>query len=315
MKKFIKYLILFFLPIFILGTSLEFLLRKIPNDYVVKKEFLDKNSDKIKVLFLGSSHAFYGINPADFSSNSFNASYISQSLDYDFEILKKYKNHWDKLECIALPVSYFTLFSKLETGKESWRVKNYLIYYGMNTSYKFIDHSEVFSNNINVNARRIDSYYIKGNSNISCSNLGYGLSYNSKNKRDLIETGKVAAKRHSSMIDEKYFTENVNVLKSIIEFAKTKGVKVFLYTPPAYRTYTENLDSTQLNQTINTLINIAGKYDNVAYKNFLLDPSFSAIDFFDADHLDEIGAKKFTCKIDTLINRINKAHGNKVYVQ
>lgn len=315
MKKFIKHLFLFFLPIFILGFSSEFLLRKIPNDYLFKKEFLDKNADSIEVLFLGSSHAFYGINPADFGLNSFNASHISQSLDYDFEILKKYKNHWSKLKYIAIPISYFSLFGRLETGIESWRVKNYTIYYGMTTSDKFINYSEALSNKLNVNLRRIGSYYIRGNSSISCSNLGWGLNYNSKNKSDLNATGKTAAKRHSKT-DDKYFNENVNVLNSIIGFAKNKGVKVLFYTPPAYHTYTENLDSIQLNQTINTLINIASKYDNITYHNFLLDSSFLAKDFFDADHLNEIGAKKLTSKIDTLINQKNKAHGgDKGYTQ
>lgn len=305
MKKFIKNFLLFTIPLLILGLASEFLLRKIPNDYLFKKEFLDKNSDNINILFLGSSHAFYGINPAYISSNSFNASHMSQSLDYDFEILKKYKNQWSKLECIAIPISYFTLFYKLETGIEFWRIKNYSIYYGMKTSNKFIDHSEAFGNKLTFNLRRIDSYYIKGKSGISCSNLGWGLDYNSKNKSDLNGTGKSAAKRHSKK-DEKYFTENVNILKSIILFAKNKGVKVFLYTPPAYYTYTKELDSIQLNQTINTSINMANIYDNVTYHNFLLDSTFSSIAFFDADHLDEIGAKKLTNKIETLINQNKK---------
>lgn len=302
MKIFIKHLFLFLLPIFILGFSLEFLLRKIPNDYLFKKEFLDKNADSIEVLFLGSSHAFSGINPANFSSKSFNASHSSQTLDYDFEILKKYHNRWSKLKCIAIPISYFSLFSRLETGVESWRVKNYTIYYGIATSDKFINYSEVLNNNLSVNLRRIFSYYMQGNSHISCSNLGWSLNYNFKNKRDLNATGIAAAKRHSKK-DDKNFKENVSVLNLIIEFAKNKGVEVFFYTPPAYHTYTENLDSIQLDQTINTLINISNKYDNVTYHNFLLDSSFSEIDFFDADHLDEIGAKKLTSKIDTLINQ------------
>ena len=176
----------------------------------------------------------------------------------------------------------------------------------MNTSEKFVDYSEVLSNKFFVNLKRIESYYIKGNSSIKCSNLGWGLNYNSKNKKDLNETGKVAAKRHLKK-DDKYFKGNINMLKHIIEFAKSKGVKVFIYTPPAYRTYIENLDSKQLNQTISTLKNIDNKYDNVTYHNFLFDSSFLAMDFFDADHLNEIGAKKLTCKIDTLIQRNNQS--------
>ncbi|HWY10915.1 MAG TPA: DUF1574 family protein, partial [Bacteroidia bacterium] len=99
--------------------------------------------------------------------------------------------------------------------------------------------------------------------------------------------------------------ENVNFLRSIIEFAKSKGVKVFLYTPPAYHTYTDNLDAKQLNQTIVTLINMANEYSNVKYHNFLLDPDFSSEDFYDGDHLNKSGAKKLTIKIDSIIN-INK---------
>jgi len=178
MTKFIKYVFLFTLPIFILGGSSEYLLRNIPNDYLLKKEFLDENSDSIEVLFLGSSHAFYGINPANISLKSFNASHISQTLDYDFEILKKYDNHWNNLKCIAIPVSYFSLFGRLDKGIESWRVKNYIIYYGMNTSDTLLDYSELLTNSLNLNLRRIDSYYIRGNSEISCSNLGWGFNYN-----------------------------------------------------------------------------------------------------------------------------------------
>lgn len=293
------------LPIFILGVSSEILLRKIPNDYVLKRKFLDNYSDSIKVLFLGSSHAFYGVNPAYFSSKSFNASYPSQTLNYDFEILKKYRNNWKDLECIAIPISYFSLFVSFDTGIESWRVKNYNIYYGMNMSNKFVDNTEALSNKLSVNLDRLYSYYVCGNSNISCSSLGWGIDFNSKNKKDLNKTGKQAAKRHSTK-DNRYLTANINTLKAIIEFAKNRGVRVLLYTPPAYHTYSENLNSTQLSQTISTVKNIGREYNNVVYVNFLTDPSFLAADFFDADHMDEVGAKKLTHKIDVLINQNKK---------
>ena len=302
MKKFTKYVLLFFLPIFILCMTSEYLLRKIPNDYLLKREYLDKYSDSLKILFLGSSHAFFGINPTYFSSKCFNASHVSQTLEYDFEILKKYKDHWRNLECIAIPISYFSLFETLETSGEPWRVKNYTIYYGMNTSNKLKYYSEVLSNKFTINIWRIYSYYICGTSDISCSNLGWGLNYNSKNKRDLDKSGKEASKRHSTK-DDKYFIENISTIKSIIGFANEKGVRVFFYTPPAYSTYIENLDSNRLNRIINTMTNIDKEYDNVRYQNFLLDSTFTNVDFFDADHLDEIGAKKFTYKIDSLINQ------------
>jgi hypothetical protein len=301
MKQFIKYLFFFTFPIVVFVVSTEYLLRNIPNDYLFKKEFLDKKSDSIVVLFLGNSHAFYGINPSYFSSNSFNASHISQSLDYDFEILKKYKTHLGNLKCIAIPISYFSLFGSLKTGAESWRVKNYTIYYDINTSNKLIDHSEAIGNKLSIVLKRNWSYYIMGNSNISCNDLGWGINFNSINKMDLSLTGETAAKRHFYKND-KYFIENINILKSIIGFAKKNGTKVLFYTTPAFHTYTNNLDNKQLNQTINTMMNFADKYENVTYYNFLFDSSFLANDFYDADHLNEFGSKKLTLKIDSIAN-------------
>jgi hypothetical protein len=193
MKKNIKYVLLFLLPIIIIGVSLEILLRNIPNNYQYKKEFLDKYSDSIRVLFLGSSGAFYGIDPAYCSPKSYNASQVSQSLDYDLETLKKYRNNWSNLKCIAIPINYISLFDKLESGIEAWRVKNYCIYYGMHRSGKLKNYTEVFSSKLDVNLKRLYSYYIEKKPNITCTYLGWGFKNQSRYKQDLEQTGKTTA--------------------------------------------------------------------------------------------------------------------------
>lgn len=286
---------------------MEILLRNTPNDYLFKKQYLDKHSSEIETLILGSSHSFYGFNPEYFSSNTFNASHISQSLNYDFEILKKYQDQFKNLKTIILPISYFTLFGKLEAGSESWRVKNYIIYYDLNTSKSLINYSEVLSNRINVNIKRIASYYVLGNSTISCTDLGWGTRYNSKNARDLAETGKTAAKRHTrdDINSDKYqeiFNDNILILNSIIEWCNKNNVNVLLLTPPAFETYRQNLNQEQLKITINTTSEICSRHENCIYENLLSDTNFVAVDFFDADHLSEIGAKKLSELINEKIS-------------
>lgn len=300
MNKFTIKLFKFLFPFIILVLPMEFLLRQIPNDYKYKKNYLDKNSNKIEVLFLGSSHAFYGLNPFYCTQNCFNASHISQPFKYDLEILKKYEHNWYKLKIVVLPISYFSLFQKLETGSEAWRVKNYIIYYEINTSNDLADHTEMLSNKLGVNLRRIASYYIKGNTAISCSTLGWCISCNSKNARNLVETGKTAAKRHTNK-DFKYMNENVSILKSIIEFGQRYNIKIVLITLPAYKTYVANLNKEQLKKTVQTAENISNQFENCFYFNFLENKSFSELDFYDADHLNEIGAKRLTLLIDKII--------------
>ncbi len=300
MNKFIKKSILFSAPIIIFVLVIEILLRRIPNDYSYKKNYLDKNSDKIETLFLGSSHAFYSINPKYMHSNSFNAAHISQSLDYDIEILKKYENETTKLQYIIVPIDYFSLFNRLETGVESWRIKNYSIYYGFDNSYKFKDNSEILNGKLFENIKRIVQFYRFHKSEVGCNALGWGTKHNSKNNKDLFTTGKAAAKRHAEKTNS-FFKENVAIVNEFIAIAKVKKAKVIFYTNPAYKTYTSQLNQEQLQKTYTTIKSITNSSPNVYYYDFLTDASFIKEDFFDADHLNEIGAKKFSKKMDSII--------------
>ena len=255
---------------------------------------------------MGSSHTYYGIDPEYITSRSFNAAHVTQSMDINLKILERYKNKWDSLQYLVLSVDYASLFLRLETGEEAWRIKNYNIYYDLpgNSSLKY--HTELFSNKLNISVQRFKKYYLKSHYNIGCSSLGWGNNYNSKFSRDLVLTGKLAAKRHY-IKDKKEFTRLLNALKSILDFAKAKNIKVILFTAPSYKTYVQQLDSAQLNLSIKTVTELTDSYkDNTIYRNFLTDPSFSAEDYYDADHLNEIGAKKFSIKIDSLLKNFEK---------
>jgi hypothetical protein len=70
MKKFLFHLSKIFLPILFFFLVLEIAIRKTPNDYQLKKEYLDKNAAEINTLILGSSHTFYGLNPEYFSKKN-----------------------------------------------------------------------------------------------------------------------------------------------------------------------------------------------------------------------------------------------------
>jgi hypothetical protein len=104
------------LPIVLVAFICEVAFRAIPNDYKLKRHYLDKNALQIETLILGSSHALYGINPEYFTTKTFNGSNISQSINYDYQIIKKYEKDLKNLKTLILPLSYFTLFRKLEDG-------------------------------------------------------------------------------------------------------------------------------------------------------------------------------------------------------
>ena len=55
------------------------------------------------------------------------------------------------------------------------------------------------------------------------------------------------------------------------------------------------------------------KLNDSIYYNFLTDKSFIAEDYYDADHLNEIGAKKLTLKIDSIINEIESTNAQQAF--
>ena len=300
MKKFIIKLLLFLLPILSIGIILEVLLRQIPNDYKFKKEYLDKYADKIEVLILGSSHSFYGINPTYLDYKSFNVGNLSQTYKYDLAILEKYESKLQNLKHLVLPISYFSLFDKLEE-KQDWRTSYYVINYGF-PSPSIKDYSKLVSNKLDINLELIKRYYIYGRENSLSSGEGWARRFYFGNKQDLDITGMKAAKAHTANTFSN-FQENLNTLNSIIEFCKINGIKIYLFTPPTYNTYSEALDKRQLDLTIETANELSRKYDHVVYFNWMNEATFTSMDYFDADHLNKIGSKKLTLKINSFLKK------------
>ena len=99
--------------------------------------------------------------------------------------------------------------------------------------------------------------------------------------------GNINSKEISSI-----FQENLAVLESIINWCKTRNINVILITLPAYESYYSHLNDDQLKTTLNTINKIIANNNNCYYLNMLVDPRFTSDDFYDADHLSEIGRKK-----------------------
>lgn len=302
MRKFSALILLFTAPIVIILISMELLLRNIPNDYSYKCNYLNKNSNAIEVLYLGNSHIYFGLNPECSKYKSFNAAHISQSLNYDLALLEKYNQNWKNLKCIVIPIDYFSMYSSLESGVEKWRIKNYKIYYDIYQDHYFWNQFELTNGKFNDNISRLKKNTFKNQSDLSCNTLGFGTTYNSKFNKNLIETGRESAQRHTLNINNnRWFSRNKKTINAIIKFSKQHNVKILFITCPAYKSYIQNLKQKQLNTTIATISQICLKNKNTYYHNLLMDKSFKEVDFYDADHLNEIGAQKLTQKIDSLL--------------
>ncbi|WP_185269611.1 hypothetical protein [Chryseobacterium bernardetii] len=307
MIKLTRTIIIFLIPILIGLACIEYSLRVIPNDYSYKSTYLTNYSSEIEVLYLGSSHIFYGVNPEFSKYKGFNAAMTSQDLELDWKVFNKFKN-WHNLKTIVIPIDYISLYSKLEYGIESWRMKNYAIYYNI-SSNKLKDHFEITNGKFSDNIKRLKDHYQYGKTDIDCNQYGYGTLYKSSIKNDLISSAKIAAKRHSITIDSEKgkiaYNDNTHAIDNFISYANNKNIKILFVACPVTKYYSRLTNNKQLYKTFSFLNEKFKTNKNCHYLNLMNDSEFSDIDFYDSDHLNSTGAKKFTFKIDTEIKKIS----------
>ncbi len=271
----------------------ECLVRQLPNPYKIKHEWMLQHAEKVETIFLGSSHTYYGIRP-EFIPNSINLANVSQNLMYDYFVLEQYGVHCAGLKTIVLPISYFTFFSKgFEESEESWWYAiNYKVY--MNcpyhsdfSKYNFeLAHGEVFLGKLKSS--------IFGGSNIGCDSLGWGTTYELSNKLNTWDnTSSIKAVERHTVKDWSFIDRNIAYIKRIIEFCQARSISLVLITTPTWSAYNERLDKKQLEKMYALISEMQQQY-NLPYHNYLKDDRFVPDDFFDSDHLSDIGAKKFS---------------------
>ena len=302
MKKFIRNTLFFSLICICIIGICELLVRQIPNDYSVKNSLLREKSPHIKILCLGNSQIYFGINPIFFNKTAFNAAHVSEPLNMSQFILNKYDTQLDSLENIIISVSIFTPFVTWEPGGEgeSWRIKHYHLYYDYPIPwYDMNDRFELSNSNYNTLVRWKKAI-LKPNGIVYSDENGFGRNYLQHHSKDW-EQCDDAIRTHTT---EKYAASpyveyNREVLRKIIQ--NHPRANIFLLTTPCWHTYTEFVNQGQVQFVENFAESLANQFNNCHYVNLFRDGRFVAEDFDDAYHLSEIGAQKMTIILNDTI--------------
>jgi hypothetical protein len=298
MRLFLIELVVFVLPIFFIGIVLEFMIRNVPTDLKLKVNYLDRNAKSIKVLVLGNSHSYYGINPKYFDKKGYNCAYVSQSLKLDKLIFGEYIGLFDSLEYIVWGISSFSPYYELEKSPERWRTKDYVLNYHIKT-HNLKDRFFLLNSRLPIIFRKILRYKIFGAYECSMEELGNGIRVNTTNL-DCSNSGKIAAQRHNTN-DESNRISNYRNITDVIKLADSLKIQVLLITLPTLKKYQQYLDRNFIMKTDSFCTKMGENYTNVLYLNYSNDTTFAESYFSDADHLNEDGAKKMSIKINQLI--------------
>ena len=297
MRNFITKLIFtFILPFAVLLVAVEWGLRSIPNDYEYKDARLSAMCDSVRVISFGSSHGHYGIRPDCMNMPAFNMGMPSQSIKYDHFLFYKYLDKCRNLKNVILPVSYFSLVNELEEGAGWAHAKGYSIYMGYD-EHKL---SPIFNFELINKERYLALLKSVGKSLtlVTCDSLGWGCKREYGNQKPDFTSFALSTVEHHNRSLGFSIDDNVKRLNDIISTCAERDINVILLLTPTHSSYYNLLDSVHLNLTVSTCESIAEKYPNTTYLNLLKDSTFVNEDFYDPDHLNTVGARKLTEKLN-----------------
>lgn len=311
MKKYLVEIVFYFLlPVVLVAVVAEYSLRKIPNDYAFKNQWLTQNSSDVEVLTLGASSVLYDIDPQYFQRKGFNAAHLSQSLKYDHFIFNKFIDRMPSLEYVIMGIDYWSPFSDIKESSEWWRIKYYNIYYG-SKYYRWEGryNYELYFRDIATFKTAANGLLtllgMKNETRRTVNDMGYGPHYTLDNRLTEWDNGEFEAFRHNVLISDAIqsssIDQNKQYMEEIIRKGADRNVKVILVNVPLYQSYRDNQIREFVDQQKDFCHYFVEKYENVLFYDFSDDRRFTEDDFYDANHLNERGTKKFTLLLDSIL--------------
>jgi hypothetical protein len=293
MKRFLLNTLLFSLLVVALIAAAETYVRHIPNPSRDKHQWMLRNSGRVETLVLGNSHSFYGVNPSLLGANCFSLAQPSQTYRYDYWLLTRYP--MPRLKTVILTCSYTSLFEDLETEPDMqyWAVR-YRLYMDCPLHSRL---SKYAFECLHVQSFREKLTSLWRPSQLSWDSLGYGTSYGT---RSLLAEGddngsqRAANNTYADMRSLHFCTSR---LDSICAWCERRNVHLVIVAMPVSRSFRAACDSHQLAIRDRVLSRVLRRHPSVDYYDFRADTTFKTTDFYDSDHLNMTGARKFTAKL------------------
>ncbi len=298
MKRLIYKLFLFLLPLALLVLSMERGLAGIPNSYSVKKKNFEREASDIELLILGSSHAYFDIDPGLLSCKAFNMANASQSIYYDAGIVRKYLPEMKHLRVVLFTLSYFSFGFQLAESREDWRCFYYERYYDIprgEKRQKDLLELRKYSLMALYGGKESFNYMRKGFRVNLAEHVQPNGWYASTVPLGPInaETGRKRVESyHADMRMDNYPT-NYQRLDDLFRLLQQRRIEPVIITPPVYETCYECLDPAGVRKMEEAINSLCARY-KVRHFNYLKDRRFVLTDFSDNDHLNPQGAAKFT---------------------
>ncbi len=307
-NQFIKGVLMFFTPIIIIYIIIELFIFKIPSNFSIIGNYLDRHQDEIEVAVFGSSQIKYSINPAFLDKKSINLSSTMQHHNTDFKLLEQSRKRFKKLSTVVLEVSYGH-FEVRHNSKYYWKSNVFLKYYGVNLLNRnpYPTDYLLYISNPSYFSKQIFEHIFKNDKDIKYNEFGFLKNkYDGKFKTlnfDTIAFSKSYVKINRRA-NKNIFEHNVSFFYNMLEYCENEGLNIVILSPPTFNNYNNLRNPFILKRRDSILTVISKKHKNIFFLNSEEDTKFTVKEFWDEKHLNPDGAKIFSLQLNELLNSI-----------
>jgi len=303
MKKFLKKILVFVIPIVLVTLAFEVYLRTLNTDYRKKMTGLKANYNTIQLLALGNSHAYNDVDPRQFDIEAYNMAASNQSIYFDKRITLKHIDKLKSLKYVLISVDYHSLSFSSQGLRDTWVYYNYDIKYKdkkefwTSLSYFWFGYTPRITISM-IKSEFLDWHHgnTKNNQVIKGWMPQYGVNESAFTKKS------IKSRANYFNREVKNSTEREEIITDLDDFIvqlKQRNVTPILFTSPMYKdvyTYLKKENLEQNKEDIQVLVN-KHKIEYWDFSNENYDKSL----FHNNDHLNDKGAEIFTKKLNSLL--------------
>lgn len=245
MKKFLRNIALYALPVLIVAVVMEIVAEAIPNSFTYKRDYIEHHGAEIQTLILGSSNAYDGLNPSVLP-HAFNLANSSQTLEDDYRLLEKYISDMDSLQTVIVGLGYHSLGATSEEHRRTY----YTVYMDLYPRWPISKYSfEVF--NLELLTKKIIKYAVSRDVT-RCDSLGQRVGHT----KEAADTGAewwnkdIESLVNNDRLDIGNWTleieENTRYLHAIVELCNAHNVQPVIVQMPVMEEYKRKLPEEQV---------------------------------------------------------------------
>lgn len=296
MKKFLIYVGIFSLSLILLAGGMEYMLRQVPNPFSFKRGILEQKGQQMSTLIIGNSIVDYGINPQFLGDSTYNVALSGQWFRFNKAMLERYIGSMPHLEHVLWGIASYALWMD---DVDDVDIVYHKLYMDIHRKDDMLPVSE-FITLRGYALRKWSKFYMAHGVTVHCDSLGFDNSYRLEKRGSTWFDDIPGLVRHQCSwydkdINGELYRANIQRMHEVAKLCHDRGIRLYLVLPPVHPTYYKLADKKQLELIYKAVEEVAARWDNVSYHDYLSDTRFTDDDFYDGNHLSsDRGAEKFT---------------------